>query len=318
MDRDVAQPPLGDDTAGAVGATTCRLAGLSADRLRWLLETGRWQLPFPRTYVVFSGPIPPLTMQFAALLYAGGGAVLSHATAGHSWRLCREPPDIHVTVPYERKVHRQPGLVIHRSRTLSEEDLHPVFTPRRTAIDRTVLDLLCSQSTAEAALGLVADALRDRRTSPERIRHALERLPKSRWRQVVLDALADMRSGAQSLLELRDAKLRRLHGLPAGKRQASRLADGTEYLDVFIEEFRLHVELDGRLGHDRAREQWRDMRRDNRSEVLRLRELRYGWADMVDRPCEVAIQQAIVLRQQGWSGSFTRCPGCPRQLPVGL
>jgi hypothetical protein len=42
------------------------------------------------------------------------------------------------------------------------------------------------------------------------------------------------------------------------------------------------------------------MRRDNRSEVMRLRELRYGWADMVDKPCEVAIEQAVILRQQGW------------------
>jgi hypothetical protein len=269
-------------------------------------------------YVVFSGPIPLVTMQFAALLYAGSGAMLSHPSAGHCWRLCREPPDIHITVPYARKVREQPGLVIHRSRTVSDEDVHPVFRPRRTTIDRTVLDLLSSQATADAALGLVADALRDNRTSPRRIRHALERLPKTRWRQVVLDALPDMRSGAQSLLELRDAKLRRLHGLPAGRRQAGRLADGTEYLDVLVEEFQLHVELDGRLGHDRAREQWRDMKRDNRSEVLRLRELRYGWADMVDRPCEVAIQQAIVLRQQGWTSPFTRCPACPGHLPAGL
>jgi hypothetical protein len=78
-----------------------------------------------------------------------------------------------------------------------------------------------------------------------------------------------------------------------------------------VEEYRLHVELDGRLGHDRAAEVWRDYRRDNRSEVLRLRHLRYGWADMIDRECQVAAEQAEILRQQGWTGRFRPCPKCP-------
>jgi hypothetical protein len=34
------------------------------------------------------------------------------------------------------------------------------------------------------------------------------------------------------------------------------------------------------------------MRRDNRSELDGLRHLRYGWADIVDSPCQVAAQQA--------------------------
>jgi hypothetical protein len=90
--------------------------------------------------------------------------------------------------------------------------------------------------------------------------------------------------------------------------------DGTEYLDVHLDEWKLHIEGDGRLGQDRAREAWRDMRRDNRSEMLGLRGLRYGWADVVDRPCAVAIEQAVVLRQQGWAGLFTSCPHCPKPV----
>jgi hypothetical protein len=103
-----------------------------------------------------------------------------------------------------------------------------------------------------------------------------------------------------------------------GRRQAKRVAGGAEFLDVLIEEFGVHVELDGRLGHNRATEKWRDMRRDNRSELARLRHLRYGWGDVVDRPCDVAIKQAEVLRQQGWTGTFKRCAVCPRELPHGL
>jgi hypothetical protein len=216
---------LGHETGGAVDLATYRRAGLTDERVRWLVNSGRWQAPFPRVWVTFSGPIPLLTRQYAALSYAGAGAVLSHWSAGRCWRLCREPPAIHVTVPYHREVDDRPALVLHRSRTLTDHDAHPTFNPRRTTIERTVLDLLPEQTTADAALGLVSDSFREKLSSPAKLRAALERRPQTRWRKVVLDALPDLRAGAQSPLEVRDARLRRRHGLPAGRRQASRLAD---------------------------------------------------------------------------------------------
>lgn len=127
-----------------------------------------------------------------------------------------------------------------------------------------------------------------------------------------------MRAGAQSTLEILDAEIRRRHGLLAGARQVRRTAEGVQFLDLLIEEFGLHVELGGRLGHDRATEIWRDMRRDNSSEVAGLRHLRYGSADLIDRPCESASQQGVILRQQGWQGQFKRCKRCPPKLPDGL
>jgi hypothetical protein len=299
------------DAFGAVSLADCIAGGLTPRRANWLVKSGRWQSPFPRVYVTFSGPLPPETIHVAALLYAGEGAALSHESAGALWRLCPTPPKVHLVVPYHRQVAEQVALELHRSRTLGPEDIHPTLKPMRTRIERTVLDLLAEKQSADAALGLVGDAIRSRATNVDRLRDALRQKPSARWRKVVLQALPDVGAGAHSPLELRDAALRRRHGLPSGTRQAGRLADGTEYLDVVIEEFGVHIELDGRLGHDRTRERWRDMRRDNRSEVARMRHLRYGWADVVDRPCEVASQQAEVLRQQGWPGPFRRCPSCP-------
>jgi hypothetical protein len=302
---------LGAETSGAVDIHQCREAGLSKERVSWLVETGRWQSPLPRTYITFSGPVPLETMQQAALRYAGAHAALSHLSAGALWRLCSVPSAIHLTIPYLRDVDDQPGLVLHRSRTLNASAIHASLLPRRTTIERTVVDLLASKRNADAALGLVADAVRSRQTTPDRLRETIRSLPKTRWRKVVLEALPDLNAGAHSPLELRDAALRRRHGLPQGARQVRRLADGAEYLDVVIEEYALHIELDGRLGHDGARQQWRDMRRDNRSELAAMRHLRYGWADIVDRPCEVAAQQAEVLHQQGWPGELRRCGNCP-------
>lgn len=302
---------------GVVDLRSCEQAGISPDKLRWLADSGRWQLVYPRTYVAFSGPVPYDLRLRAAVLYGGEGVALSHETAGAEHGLCSRPDRVHIVVPYRREVAGQPGLVIHRSRTISSRWIAASHPPR-TTIERTVLDLLADKGTANAALGLVGDAIRTRRTSAERLRDALHAAPCTRWRRVVLDALPDVAAGAHSPLELRDAELRRKHKLPAGRRQAGRRNTGTEYLDVLIEPYGVHIELDGRLGHDRATEQWRDMRRDNRSEVAGLRHLRYGWADVIDRPCEVAIEQAMVLRQQGWTGEFVRCRSCPKPLPEGL
>ena len=299
------------DAHGALSLDECLAAGLTPRQLHRLVSSGRWQNPFPRVYVTFSGPLPTETVHQAALLYAGQGAALSHESAGSLWRLCPPPAKVHVLVPYHRQVDPQVALVLHRSRTIDPLELHPTFSPVRTTLERTVADLLSHKTTADQALGLIGDALRTRATNADRLRETVQAKPRTRWRKVVLDALPDASRGAHSPLELREAAVRRRHGLPAGSRQVGRLADGTEYLDVLIEEYGVHIELDGRLGHDRTRERWRDMRRDNRSEVARLRHLRYGWADLVDRPCEVAAQQAEVLRQQGWPGPFIRCRDCP-------
>jgi hypothetical protein len=315
--RDEGLLGLGSEAAGIVELQDCLVLGITDDKIRWLVRSGRWQQVHPRVFATFSGALSHDSQVYAALLYAGSESVVSHESAGAIHGICARPSSVHVLVRYERDVASRAGVVVHRSRTLADTDIRP-GRPAVTTIERTVVDLLVTRRSADAALGLVGDSLRTRRTSPERIRAALVASPTTKWRQVVLHALPDMAAGAESPLEVRDAKLRRRHGLPAGTRQVRRLGNGAEFLDVVIEDWKLHIELDGRLGHDATQERWRDMRRDNRSERRRLRHLRYGWADIVDRPCEVAIEQAVILRQQGWPGFFRPCPACPISLPQGL
>jgi len=304
------------NTEGILSIDDLRNLGFSCERVQWLVKAGRWQRIFPRIYATFSGPIPYSAMLHAAVLYGGDDAALSHSTAGHSHRMCARPDTIHITIPFDRRVRSQPGLTIHRSRTLRPRDVRGL--PARTTVERTVIDLIAEKTSARAALGLVGDAVRSRRTTADRLRAALLDRPAVRWRQAVLDALPDVARGAHSVLEIIDAKQRKLHGLPMGTRQFTRKQNGVERLDVVIEAYRTHIELDGQLGHDGTIERWRDMDRDNRSETQGLRHLRYGWADMLDRPCEVMIQQALVLRDEGWRGTFRRCRSCPQALPAVL
>lgn len=81
-------------------------------------------------------------------------------------------------------------------------------------------------------------------------------------------------------------------------------------MDCHYEAYHLVVELDGQLGHT-GTDAWRDWRRDNRHLLDGLVTLRFGWFDVLNAPCEVALAVVTVLRRNGWPGSLRRCGNCP-------
>ena len=96
---------------------------------------------------------------------------------------------------------------------------------------------------------------------------------------------------------------------PGGPAAVSR---GLPYVsDVGYDAYRVLVELDGREGHQ-GTGRFRDMWRDNRFALLDCLTLRYGWFDVVERPCEAAWQLAAALIEGGWTGLPTRCDRCRR------
>ena len=116
-------------------------AGLTRDAIGARISGGRWQRVYPGVFAVFSGEPCRVAALWAAVLWAGPGAALSHHTAAELHGLTRKPPQlVHVTVPADRRVRRVPGIVIHRSaRILTAR--HPAQSPPRTRIEETVLDL---------------------------------------------------------------------------------------------------------------------------------------------------------------------------------
>jgi very-short-patch-repair endonuclease len=297
---------------GAITRGQALAAGMSVGAIRSRLDGGRWQALFRSTYATFSGPVPRDCLLWAAVLYAGDGAVVSHESAAELVGLADQPSELlHVTVATERKVRRAAGIVVHRSnRAIIAR--HPLRTPPQTRIEETVVDLTQVSATLEEAIGWAARACGRRLTRPDRIREGLTARKKVRWREELLATLTDVASGAQSSLELRYLRdVERAHRLPRGSRQhAVRRPGGQWYDDVRYARFGVTVELDGRAAHpDEAR--WRDMRRDNAAAVDGRRVLRYGWTDVAGQPCAVAAQVATVLRASGWTGMARRCgPHC--------
>jgi hypothetical protein len=79
---------------------------------------------------------------------------------------------------------------------------------------------------------------------------------------------------------------------------------------VLYRRYGVVVELDEEKTYP-AEQWWPDNRRDNAAAAEGLLTLRYGWADVIEHPCETAREVAGVLAQLGWPGPLRRCgPRC--------
>jgi predicted transcriptional regulator of viral defense system len=297
---------------GALSRKQVLAAGVSANLAARRLERGRWQVLFRGVYAVYGGTPDRETWLWAAVLRAGPGAVLSQRTAAELHGLADAPSAaIFVTIPSTRRVDAR-GIVVRVSARAAAAT-QPNRYPPRTSVEETVLDLAQAAGTFDDACGWITRACGRRLTTAARLRVALADRKKARWRTELDEILAAAGSGVHSALEYRYLRdVERAHGLPRSRRQVRVVVDGViAYRDVYYEEYRLAVELDGRLAHPDD-ERWRDQRRDNVSRAHGVQTVRYGWRDLYCQPCETAALQARILRQLGWAGTARPCsPGCP-------
>ena len=176
-----------------------------------------------------------------------------------------------------------------------------------------MLDLVELAQTFDDACGWITRACGRRLTTEEKLRAAMAVRKKMRWRTELDDVLAAAGDGIHSVLEYRYLRdVERAHGLPRSKHQVRVVIDGrVAYRDACYEEYRLAVELDGRLAHP-DEERWRDSQRDNKAGARGIQTTRYGWRDVYGHACETAALQAQILRRRGWSGTPRRCSAdCP-------
>jgi hypothetical protein len=201
---------------------------------------------------------------------------------------------------------------LHYSRRV-DEARHPVLEPARTRVEETILDLAVTSASVMDAVGWVLRGCASRRTTPDRVRAAMELRPRVRWRAELAGALGDASDGVQSLLEWNYLHhVEEPHGLPVGIRQRRVTGGGAaHYEDIHYRPYGLVVELDGQAAHPET-ERWQDRRRDNATAAAGLATLRYTWSDVTLAPCRVAAEVGQALRSRGWAGELRPCrPGCP-------
>jgi hypothetical protein len=304
---------LAQEQAGVVARRQLLACGLSPAQARQRIDTRHWKTVFAGVYATFTGPLSEMARVWAAVLYAGPVACASHNTA--LWLaggVDRFPPTIHVAIPADRRVRAPGGVRIHLSRGYAQRQ-HPSAGPPRTRIEEAVLDMADDEPDLERALGIVLKATQRRLTTADRIRTALARRTRHRWRVLLTEVLAEVDLGVASPLERRYSRdVEKRHGLPPGERNRPESAPGGRrwYRDVRYAQWDTVVELDGKEA-DPIDQRFRDLRRDNTAVVQGEGVLRYGWRDVAGRACEVAGQVSTVLRARGWTGKPRRCgPDC--------
>lgn len=304
--------PFGLGQDGVATRRQLLARGVSDAQLRARLRTGRWQGMDVGVYATFSGPAPPRTLVWAAILRAGPGAVAGPRTslwlAGATDRL---PSRLDVVVPGERRVRGVGQVKVSRRGRLAEA-AHPASRPPRLRLEVAVLDVCGDCDRPEAAVDLVVRVVQRRLTTAARLREWLAAQPRHCRRRLLADVLADVEQGVRSALERRWLNdVQRAHGLPRSVLNQGDDGEGRRrYRDVVFVEFGLVVELDGREAHP-ADQAFRDRRRDNLVTVGGRRTLRYGWREISQDPCGVAAEVAAVLTCLGWTGTPHPCgPTC--------
>ena len=243
---------------GPTGA--CRqhdvVAAVGRRRVRTALEIGEVHAPWPGVLVDPARAAEPLTLIRAAWLTIGPSAVVTGPSAAFLHGLTAvEPTPVHLVLPYETRVLRRAGIIVHNGLALDEdrEELHGLPVLGR---ERVVSDLACTLSPPEA-LAVLDESFAgvdevDRPGFRRRLRERLQDRPDPRGtvigRQLVDLATGRAASPAESWLLWRVVDL----GFPVPEANLPvKDVDGHPlyFLDLGWRKVRVAVEYNGRSAH---------------------------------------------------------------------
>jgi putative AbiEi antitoxin of type IV toxin-antitoxin system len=296
------------EQAGVVSRRQLLRAGVSRTTIDSKHKRGLWQQIHPGVYGTFTGTAAREAHLWAAALYAGPGALLSHETAAEVLGLTdRRCPVIQVTIPASRRVRPPEGMAIHRSNFD-----YPAWRPQRgipphTFYAETILDLVAAADNLDDVVAWVSQGIARNLVSEAQLKSAVAARRRFRWRAQIDEVIELVAGGSHFPLEFRyDRDVARAHGLPAATKQARfAKADGARgFRDRCYQKYGLIVELDG--GQDRLR--------DNEAAATTGATLRYQWADVDRAPCETAGQVYRALRLRGYLGPIRPCSAACRAL----
>lgn len=248
---------------GVVSVDQLRSLGFSPDSISGEAARGRLIRVHPRVYAVGHSHLDLRGRLFAALLYVGSGAALSHTTAAWWWALISSPPSvIHISAP--RDVESLRDVIVHRPRRFHVVTHSGVAV---TAVGRTLVDT-ASMLGFDQVRKMVAQASFLKRLTPPEAVAALRRGRKgsAAIRRALAQQLPEL---AKTLSPLEDLFVVACDaaGLPAP--QMNRMILGFK-VDAIWPDHMLAVELDGGDAHGHPVAVHTDRSRD-----LRLRQA--GW-----------------------------------------
>ncbi|WP_354699219.1 hypothetical protein DSM112329_04929 [Paraconexibacter sp. AEG42_29] len=269
---------LADLQHGHVTTKQLRALGWSRDQLRERVRSGHLTRRHVGVLLVGSSVPTSAGRRMGAVLAAGADVVLGQlSAAAQLGAKVREPHSVHVIIPPSRRVERV-GVSAYRSAVLPHERTVADGVPcptwprlllqlaacRSTQLEHLWHDAIYRRQLDDAAL---AKVLIDHEGAPGTAE--LRRL----WEQRLY---AIGRSANKLEADLRDIVVEA--GLPEPHRNWRVDVDGqTLRPDLYIPEYALAVEGDGRDGHSDPEQQLNDARRDAAYRKLGLHPVRIGW-----------------------------------------
>ena len=282
---------------GVVSRAQLLALGFSPDAVKHRIAKGRLHPIWRGVYAVGRPDLTKHGRWMAAVMSCGHDAVLSHASAAALWQIGNERKDrIEISVA-ARAFRRRPGIVVHRRKSLTSEELTihediPVAVPVCTLID---IALGLSRGSLEAA---IIEADKRGLTDPDELRLAVDSLPRRPGIAKVRDVL-DRRTFTltDSELERRFLHIVRDAGLPLPRTQGN--LNGFR-VDFYWPAAGLVVETDGLRYHRTPAAQARDRVRDQAHAAAGLTSLRFTHAQVRYEPGHVrSTLRAVFERLEG-------------------
>ncbi|MGI8780672.1 MAG: DUF559 domain-containing protein [Solirubrobacteraceae bacterium] len=260
---DVLLARLATSQCGVVGCAQVLALGFTRREINRRVDAARLIRIHQGVYAVGHEAISDRGRMIAGLLAAGEGAVLSHRTAAHLWRLIPSmPPFVEVTLTQRRPRSRK-GLVVHEANALDTTAYRrlPITTPLQTIaqLPRPQAD----RARSEALVLKLIPRTADHHAEPTRSELERRLLP-------VLNAA----------------------GLPPPL--VNHVLRG-HMVDFFWPDCRLVVETDGWAAHGHRAAFERDRARDAALHAAGYRVLRFTWRQVRDETLKVTVQIATVL-----------------------
>jgi hypothetical protein len=265
QDRRLAATRIAEKQLGLLTYDQAISLGFSKSALHRLVAAGKWERVLPRVFRLWKLDDSWRQTVQALGFWGGPDGTISHRAAAALWKfdLC-EPGPLEITFASPRKPPR-PGITVHRSHVPNAErgELNGIWVTTPT---RTLLDIASCLSDDQLEIA-VHSGIRERRTTVERLRSALERSGSRHGSKRLRKLLEDLacRGVSESILEARLIQILRRAGMPPPVRQHEVFAGRTflARVDLAYPSALVAIELDGFRFHSSRSDLRRDHRRLN-------------------------------------------------------
>ena len=290
----------------AVRRSELRALGISNERIRTAVRTGRWQEPLRGVVVGHSGPLIQRERWAAALAYAGPDAFLSHHSALRLWgaRAEEAPPRPRVAgVAGDYRPPAEGGMVevtrVHGQHMASHGFV--VVHQSRRPVEGAVVSGLSTTLPARAAVDVALTARR--RADVDHVLADVVQKGLATVEDLVAEArlvgraltpwlrsgLTDLLAGTRSVGETELRRVVRFGGLPEPEWSAPvDTPAGTYHVDALWRHRRVVAEADGQAYHLSASDWQDDLRRQNALHAAGVVVLRYPVRRLREEPAACA------------------------------